>query len=173
MNKRSLLRLSYFGLLLVLVSCNAQEAQPPDRLLDTGTGAVAREIFSQIVGWIVLGIEASGVTIILAGIILSMIYFLSRWAGKKEELPKAYDHFRRLLGRAIILGLEFLVAADIIRTVAVEPTFANLGVLGFLVVIRTFLSFAMEIEITGRLPWQQPAKPLDVSEDQEESSDEN
>jgi uncharacterized membrane protein len=58
------------------------------------------------------------------------------------------------LGQAILLGLEFLVAADIIGTVAVDPTFRNVGILGAVVAIRTFLSFALEVEIQGRWPWQ-------------------
>lgn len=66
----------------------------------------------------------------------------------------AYGNFRKSLGRAILLGLEFLVAGDIIGTVAVEPTFQNLGILGVIVLIRTFLSFSLEVEIKGRWPWQ-------------------
>jgi uncharacterized membrane protein len=58
-----------------------------------------------------------------------------------------------------LLGLEFLVAADIIRTVAVTPTFRSVGVLAVIVVIRTFLSFSLELEITGRWPWQKKPEP--------------
>lgn len=65
-----------------------------------------------------------------------------------------YRSYRQLLGRSILLGLELLVAADIIRTVAVTPTFASVGVLAIIVLIRTFLSFSLELEITGRWPWQ-------------------
>jgi uncharacterized membrane protein len=71
-----------------------------------------------------------------------------------------YEEYRRLLGRSILLGLEFLVAADIIRTVAIEPTFYNVGVLAIIVIIRTFLSFALGLEITGRWPWQKPPATL-------------
>ncbi len=63
--------------------------------------------------------------------------------------------FRRSLGRAILLGLELLVAADIIKTVAISPTLESVAVLGGIVLIRTFLSFSLELEITGRWPWQQ------------------
>ena len=59
-----------------------------------------------------------------------------------------------MLGRSILLGLELLVAADIIRTVAVTPTYESVGVLAIIVLIRTFLSFSLELEITGRWPWQ-------------------
>ena len=68
-----------------------------------------------------------------------------------------YDWYRQTLARAILLGLEFLVAADIINTVAVDPSFRSVGVLGMIVLVRTFLSFTLELEITGRWPWQ--AKP--------------
>jgi uncharacterized membrane protein len=65
-----------------------------------------------------------------------------------------YRAYRQLLGRSILLGLELLVAADIIRTVAVTPTYESVGVLAIIVLIRTFLSFSLELEITGRWPWQ-------------------
>src|SRR3569832_1422274 len=65
----------------------------------------------------------------------------------------AYREYRQHLGRAILLGLEFLVAGDIINTVAVDPTFRSVGVLAGIVVIRTFLSFSLEVEIDGRWPW--------------------
>lgn len=67
-----------------------------------------------------------------------------------------YRPFRRFLGRSILLGLELLVAADIIRTVAVTPTLESVAVLAGIVLIRTFLSFSLELEITGRWPWQKP-----------------
>ena len=68
-----------------------------------------------------------------------------------------YRALRANLGRAILLGLEFLVAADIIGTVAIEPSFRSLGVLALIVAIRTFLSFSLELEISGRWPWQHAA----------------
>ncbi len=91
----------------------------------------------------------------------------SRWRcgdSSRGSLPagseplSVYRSYRQLLGRSILLGLELLVAADIIRTVAVTPTFESVGVLAIIVLIRTFLSFSLELEITGRWPWQkQPA----------------
>ena len=91
----------------------------------------------------------------------------SRWPcadSSRRRLPagseplSVYRSYRQLLGRSILLGLELLVAADIIRTVAVTPTFESVGVLAIIVLIRTFLSFSLELEITGRWPWQkQPA----------------
>jgi uncharacterized membrane protein len=68
--------------------------------------------------------------------------------------PAAYRRYRANLGRGILLGLELLVAADIIGTVAVTPSLQNLAVLGLIVLIRTFLSVSLEVEIEGRWPWQ-------------------
>ncbi|MFF3916981.1 DUF1622 domain-containing protein [Streptomyces sp. NPDC001852] len=72
-----------------------------------------------------------------------------------------YRGYRRRVGRSILLGLEFLVAGDIIRTVAVAPTYASVGVLAVIVGIRTFLSFSLELEITGQWPWQRPVAEAD------------
>jgi len=71
-----------------------------------------------------------------------------------QGLEEAYRIVRTVFGRSILLGLEFLVAADIIRTVAVQPSLQNVAVLGLIVLIRTFLSFSLEVEIDGRWPWQ-------------------
>lgn len=70
-----------------------------------------------------------------------------------------YEQYRRSLGRSILLGLEFLVAADIIKTVAVTPTFTSVGVLALIVLIRTFLSWSLQLEIDGRWPWQRRTAP--------------
>ena len=79
----------------------------------------------------------------------------------RRTVPRAplVADFRSSLGRSILLGLEFLVAADIINTVAVEPTISSLLVLAGIVLIRTFLSFSLEVEIDGRWPWQKGQKP--------------
>jgi uncharacterized membrane protein len=71
-----------------------------------------------------------------------------------QGVEEAYRIVRTVFGRSILLGLEFLVAADIIRTVAVQPSLQNVAVLGLIVLIRTFLSFSLEVEIDGRWPWQ-------------------
>ncbi|HVD23606.1 MAG TPA: DUF1622 domain-containing protein [Lapillicoccus sp.] len=98
------------------------------------------------------GVDAVGVAIIVIGIVLGSVMAVVQW-GRRE--PGVYQTYRRRLGRSILLGLEFLVAGDIIRTVAVTPTFASVGVLAMIVIIRTFLSFSLELEISGRWPWQQ------------------
>ncbi len=97
-------------------------------------------------------IDAIGVAVIAGGAVLAV--FLTLGKNRREE-GGAYDFFRRRLGRAILLGLEFLVAADIIRTVAVTPTGESVLVLGGIVLIRTFLSFSLQLEMTGAWPWQQ------------------
>ena len=105
-------------------------------------------------------VDAVGVATIVIGVVVAAGMSL-RGA---PDMPPAdrYRTFRQRLGRAILLGLELLVAADIIRTVAVTPTFTSAGVLGIIVVIRTFLSFSLEVELDGHLPWR-PRPPAPVT----------
>jgi uncharacterized membrane protein len=98
-------------------------------------------------------LELTGVAIIAAGGAATLLLFLYRSA-RKEGLLKSAKEFRSNFGRAILLGLEFLIAADIINTVAVRPTLEGVAVLAGIVAIRTFLSFSLELEIEGRWPWQ-------------------
>ena len=97
-------------------------------------------------------LDLVGVIIIVGGGIISCGLFL-RAIVLREEALSAYQNLRQSLGRSILLGLEVLVAADIIRTVATDPTFENVGVLALIVLIRTFLSLSLEVELTGRWPW--------------------
>ncbi|MEW5930829.1 MAG: DUF1622 domain-containing protein [Gemmatimonadota bacterium] len=98
--------------------------------------------------------EIAGISVIVLGSVAATLLFLRRGFDRRE-FGAAYHRYRSHLGRAILLGLELMVAADIISTVAVEPTFRSLGVLGLIVVIRTFLSFSLEVEINGHWPWQE------------------
>ena len=107
--------------------------------------------FQQVLETVGECVEAVGVAVIVMGALAAAIVAAFRLRPGEQS---TYRYYRQQLGRSILLGLEFLVAADIIRTVAVAPTFANLGVLGVIVLIRTFLSFSLELEITGRWPWQ-------------------
>src|SRR5215210_4669504 len=100
--------------------------------------------------------EAVGVAIIVTGAVVASGMFLVGGFGG-VGWPAAFRLYRANLGRAILLGLELLVAADIIGTVAVTPSFSNLGILAAIVLIRTFLSIALEVEIEGRWPWQRAA----------------
>jgi uncharacterized membrane protein len=103
-----------------------------------------------------LAVEISGVAIIAGGIALFTLICAQRTlrGGATTDVAAVYRTFRRGVGPTILLGLEFLVAGDIIRTVAVRPTLRELAVLAGIVVIRTFLSIALEVEIEGRWPWQ-------------------
>jgi uncharacterized membrane protein len=101
-------------------------------------------------------IDGAGVAIVVLGLALASAMFISR-TFREGQFDQVYRSYRQGLGRAILLGLEFLVAADIIRTVAVSPTFQSAGVLAVIVLIRTFLSMALQVEIDGRWPWQSRA----------------
>jgi uncharacterized membrane protein len=98
-------------------------------------------------------VELAGVAVLLLGALLAGGAFARRLS-RRVVFQDAYHGLRADLGRAILLGLELLVIADIIGTVAIEPTLQNLGVLAVIVAIRTFLSFALELEVSGRWPWQ-------------------
>ena len=98
-------------------------------------------------------VEVLGIATLVLGLAAALVQggrLLARGQGAEE----AYRGVRTVFGRSILLGLEFLVAADIIRTVAVEPSLRNVAVLGVIVLIRTFLSFSLEVEIDGSLPWR-------------------
>ena len=100
-------------------------------------------------------IEYVGIAVIVAGAFGSLGLFGLRMLRRTADGETLVAGFRSNLGRSILLGLEFLVAADIINTVAIEPTLDSLAVLAGIVLIRTFLSFSLEVEIEGRWPWQQ------------------
>jgi uncharacterized membrane protein len=103
--------------------------------------------------WTARSVEVAGIVVIVLGAIAASLHFVwqvLRWGTSTV----VYSAYRANLGRAILVGLELLVAADIIGTVAVDPTLHNLGVLAAIVLIRTFLSFSLEVEIEGRWPWQ-------------------
>ncbi|EPR77580.1 protein of unknown function DUF1622 [Leifsonia rubra CMS 76R] len=97
-------------------------------------------------------LEALGIVAVVIGIVVSGVFALRNMV---RRTGLVYEALRRHLGRSILLGLEFLVAGDIVRTVAVEPTLENVGVLAIIVLVRTALSFVLQLEITGRWPWQQ------------------
>jgi len=111
--------------------------------------------FSDIMEYGGLAVDFVGVLVIIVGAILSTYRFLFR------SHESSYNRYRQDLGRSILLGLEFLIAGDIIRTVVVAPTLKNVIVLGIIVLIRTFLSIALHMEIEGRWPWQSAAGTSD------------
>ncbi len=100
-----------------------------------------------------IAFELAGVVVLVIGSILAFLRCTVTLIRLKDG-PLAYRHLRLYLGRTIVLGLEFLVAADIIHSVAIDPTFTSVGVLGLIVLVRTFLSWSLEVEINGEWPWQ-------------------
>jgi uncharacterized membrane protein len=121
--------------------------------------------FQQLVEGVGKTVDAVGVAVIVLGAIIATVSATRRL--RRGE--PSYQPYRQQIGRSILLGLEFLVAADIIRTVAVAPTFTSVGVLAVIVLIRTFLSFSLELEITGRWPWQKPNAPSPAAADPDSS----
>jgi uncharacterized membrane protein len=107
-------------------------------------------------------LDVFGVLVIAAGTlaVTAVFGFRSLW---KRQVPDAYRSYRQGVGRAILLGLEILVAADIIRTVAVSPTFQSVGVLAIIVVVRTFLSISLQVELEGSWPWKKGTPPVESS----------
>jgi uncharacterized membrane protein len=114
--------------------------------------------FGTIIEAVGEAVDILGVIAIVVGVVYAILDAALR--GLRRVSP-VYTRFRRVLGRAILLGLELLVAADIIKTVAVTPTLDSVAVLAVIVLIRTFLSWSLELEISGRWPWQKRAEPVD------------
>ena len=107
-------------------------------------------------GWIEpisLLVELLAVAIIVVAVVIASLRYLIE-GGLSDPFGEAYDRYKVRLGRGLLLGLEVLIAGDVIRTVALEPTLANASVLALLVVIRTFLSWSLLLEIEARWPWQ-------------------
>ena len=106
--------------------------------------------FTEVVEATGLVVDGLGVLAIVLGLLLPTLWFV---AALREA--NSFRRYRQNLGRGILLGLEFLVAADIIRTVAVTPTLQGVLILGLIVLVRTVLSVALQVEVEGRWPWQQ------------------
>jgi uncharacterized membrane protein len=116
-------------------------------------------IVTTLLEWIevaALSLELLAVGIIIVVALISTGLFARRFLADRR-LPAAYERYKVQLGRGLLLGLEMLVAADVVRTVALEPTLNSVAVLGILVLIRTFLSWSLTMEMEHRWPWQQPA----------------
>lgn len=121
--------------------------------------------FQEIMEGVGKTVDAAGVVAIVLGAVVATL--LAAAALLRHQAGRGvYHQYRQRLGRSILLGLELLVAADIIRTVAIAPTFESVGVLALIVLIRTFLSWSLELEITGRWPWQK--EPADSGAQQKD-----
>ena len=105
-----------------------------------------------------LAIEVLAVAIIVGAVFYSTARYFYSILARKDPLRNFYQEYKHSLGRTLLLGLEILVAADVVRTVALEPTAQNVATLGLLVVVRTFLSWSLVVEIEGRWPWQPSSK---------------
>jgi uncharacterized membrane protein len=124
-------------------------------LHDLIASSTAGELILRWVEMAALAIEILAVGIIVVAIFYSMArFFLNAVRHPERRLEDRYRRLKASLGRSLLLGLEILVAADIVRTVALEATLQSVAVLGLLVLIRTFLSWALVVEIEGRWPWQ-------------------
>ena len=108
--------------------------------------------FTEVMEDVARGFEAFGALVLVVGLLWSLAVAARKWhvAGGRQ----GYQALRATFGGVLLLGIEVLVAADLIRTVAVTPTFESVAVLGLIVLIRTFLSFSLEVEIDGTLPWR-------------------
>ena len=107
-----------------------------------------------VIEWAALLIEILGASIIIAGVVRVAVMRGTVSYLFQLDKPGAYESYKHQMGRSLLLGLEFLVAGDVVRTVALDPTIVNVTVLGLLVVIRTFLGWSLAVEIEGRWPWQ-------------------
>ena len=107
--------------------------------------------YNDVIEKIGMTIDGAGVIVIVIGAVIAFGVALVRLAHREADI---YRRFRQRLGQTILLGLELLVAGDIVRTVAAQPSLRSVAILGGIVVIRTFLSFSLEVEINGRWPWQ-------------------
>jgi|GEM_PF-2230286 len=114
-----------------------------------GLMEISRTIFT----YLVTILEYASASIIVLGIIFSSIFAAAKFF-KKQDRSKLFDSYRVMVGRCIILGLEILIAADILRSLALQFTLESVGLLAVIVLIRTFLSFSLEVETKGRWPWQ-------------------
>ncbi len=109
-------------------------------------------MFTDLMGHVAQGFDVLGAGTLVAGLLWSLA--LAAWTWRHGGGRGAYRALRETFGGVLLLSLEILVAADLIRTVAVAPTLANVAVLGLIVLIRTFLSFSLQVEIDGALPWR-------------------
>ena len=121
--------------------------------------------FRTVIEAVGIVIDAAGVLAIVVGLLVAAV----RYATTGRTRPDGFRMLRQDLGRGILLGLEILIAADIIRTVAITPTLDGVLVLGVIVLIRTFLSMALQVELEGRWPWRSRADGRDRDSRQDDS----
>lgn len=108
--------------------------------------------FDALMETVVRGFEVAGVAVLVLGALASFVQAAA--SVRSVGLREAYETARRNVGRAILLGLELLIIADIVLTITVDPTLQSALALGLIVLVRTFLSFSLEVELEGTLPWR-------------------
>lgn len=112
--------------------------------------------YDQVIRLVSSSLDVLAMAVIVGGTLASLVnYVFNLLLHRRDDRLAAYQQGRQSLGRAILLGLEIFIAGDIIRTVAIAPTFDNVGVLGLIVLVRTFLSATLQVEIEGHWPWQE------------------
>lgn len=117
--------------------------------------------FDHLMEKVVHGFEIGGVVVLVIGALGAFV--VAAGVYRREGSVAAYESVRRNVGRAILLGLEFLIIADIVLTITVDPTVDSALALGLIVLVRTFLSFSLEVELEGTLPWRRAAKQVSES----------
>ena len=121
--------------------------------------------YEETISHVVKAVEAAGAGIMVFGGLGAFVTFVPR--ALRADTGQPYQELRRNLGRCILLGLEVLIVADIVRTIIVDTTFESAAVLGIIVVIRILLSFSLEVEIEGAWPWR--LRQLDAPRESETS----
>ena len=124
-----------------------------EMILAAPSAQPSAETFTTVMDHVAQGFEALGAAILVVGIVWSFVLAVVAWR-RSGQPSKGYLALRTAVGGTLLLGLEILVAADLVRTVAVAPTLNNVLVLGLIVLIRTVLSFSLETEIEGVVPWK-------------------
>ena len=117
--------------------------------------------FEDVMQDVVRGFEVAGVGVLVVGSVLAFARFAVELF--RKPFDHAYEGVRQGVGRAILLGLEILIIADIVRTITIDPTLESAFALGVIVLVRTFLSFSLEIEIEGVVPWRRGPSRRDRS----------
>ena len=120
-------------------------------------GSIEHVVF-ELIEIAALTIEVLAVAIILIAVLAGMMRYLGSMSRDRALINEGFANYRLVLGRALLLGLEILVAADIVKTVVLDPSVESVGVLGLLVLIRVFLGWSLIVEMEGRWPWQGKAE---------------
>jgi len=135
--------------------CFIEKTARPDHTVSSEMEDTLEPTISHLIHLVGVCIEIFGVFIIVAGIVWSTFVQASQ-----GQIEQHYDQYKIRIGRSLLLGLEVLVAADIVKTIAIQLTYESLGLLAGLVVVRTFLSWTLVLEIEGRWPWRREPLPM-------------